>query len=520
VTVAQAPADTSSARDPKAAAPLVCLRGITKDYPKVATGGDRLRTLASLLLRRGDMPHFRALDHVDLVVRRGESVGIVGENGAGKSTLLKIIASVVRPTSGEVSVLGRVGALLELGSGFHPEYTGRENIYLSSALMGLSRREARAKVDGIVEFADIGEHIDEPIKHYSSGMAVRLGFAVATALEPELLITDEVLAVGDESFQKKCIAWLEGYLAGGGTLLLCSHSMFHVKTLCQRALWIQHGAVRIGESHRLHERRVGAVHEAVGDERGALRALLRDRGETAQGAHGSTVRQAARELAPHCFHVCHPPGEHDLVRPRHGDHEHRDRFHHALDVRVPRDPLALRARLGEPLGRGGALAADGGHTAREQHRLGDRACEERHFSIQRARGAHPERPRRSADAIDDAPAVDRERGGERPPELDEHERHLGHGAPSPLGLLADGERRRAHLLRRPHVDTIHFAVRGHGREMDDTGCEHHRQRRAGERARERAEAADPARLAGGGQVGETQHLLGDIAGGNERQSVP
>ena len=245
MTVAQAPADTSSARDPKAAAPLVCLRGITKDYPKVATGGDRLRTLASLLLRRGDMPHFRALDHVDLVVRRGESVGIVGENGAGKSTLLKIIASVVRPTSGEVSVLGRVGALLELGSGFHPEYTGRENIYLSSALMGLSRREARAKVDGIVEFADIGEHIDEPIKHYSSGMAVRLGFAVATALEPELLITDEVLAVGDESFQKKCIAWLEGYLAGGGTLLLCSHSMFHVKTLCQRALWIQHGAVRM-----------------------------------------------------------------------------------------------------------------------------------------------------------------------------------------------------------------------------------------------------------------------------------
>ena len=229
--------------------PLVSMRGVTKDYPRISTGGDRLRTLAALLFRREDIPHFRALDSIDLEVRRGESLGIVGENGAGKSTLLKILAGVVRPTRGEVRVQGRVGALLELGSGFHPDYTGRENIFLSSALMGLSRREARGKVDSIVEFADIGKHIDEPIKHYSSGMAVRLGFAVATALEPELLITDEVLAVGDESFQKKCIAWLQRYLAGGGTLLLCSHSMFHVQTLCRRAVWLHHGAMRMqGES--------------------------------------------------------------------------------------------------------------------------------------------------------------------------------------------------------------------------------------------------------------------------------
>ena len=205
---------------------LVRLSGVTKDYPKVATDGDRLRTLASLLLRRGEPPHFRALDGIDLEVRAGESVGLIGENGAGKSTLLKVIAGVARPTRGTVEVRGRVSALLELGSGFHPEYTGRENIFLSSAMMGLSHREAREKVGAIVDFADIGEHIDEPIKHYSSGMVVRLGFAVATALRPELLITDEVLAVGDESFQKKCIQWLEGYLDGGGTLLLCSHSMF------------------------------------------------------------------------------------------------------------------------------------------------------------------------------------------------------------------------------------------------------------------------------------------------------
>jgi lipopolysaccharide transport system ATP-binding protein len=224
---------------------LVRLAGVTKDYPKVSTSGDRLRTLAALLFRRRDVPHFRALEAIDLEVPRGESVGIIGENGAGKSTLLKIVAGVVRPTSGEVEINGRVGALLELGSGFHPDYTGRENIFLSGALMGLSRAATLAKVGAIIEFADIGEHIDEPIKHYSSGMVVRLGFAVATALEPELLITDEVLAVGDESFKKKCIAWIERFLAGGGTLLLCSHSMFHIQTLCRTALWIQHGRVRM-----------------------------------------------------------------------------------------------------------------------------------------------------------------------------------------------------------------------------------------------------------------------------------
>lgn len=224
---------------------LVHLQGVTKDYPKVSTSGDRLRTLAALLFRSGNLPHFRALDDVSLEVLRGHSVGIVGENGAGKSTLLKVIAGVVRPTAGTREVRGRIGALLELGSGFHPEYTGRENIHLSSALMGLTREETRAKLQSIVEFADIGEHIDEPVKHYSSGMVVRLGFAVATSFAPDILITDEVLAVGDESFQKKCIAWLERYLADGGTLLLCSHSMFHIQTLCSTALWLHHGRPRM-----------------------------------------------------------------------------------------------------------------------------------------------------------------------------------------------------------------------------------------------------------------------------------
>jgi lipopolysaccharide transport system ATP-binding protein len=224
---------------------LVRLQGVTKDYPKVNTGGDRLRTLGALLLRRHDAPHFRALDAIDIEVKQGESLGVIGENGAGKSTLFKIIAGVVRPSAGVVEVNARIGALLELGSGFHPEYTGRENIHLSSALMGLSRREVRGRIDSIIDFADIGEHIDDPIKHYSSGMVVRLGFAVATAMDPDVLITDEVLAVGDESFQKKCIAWLERFRGDGGTLLLCSHSMYHVQTLCSQAVWIHHGGVRM-----------------------------------------------------------------------------------------------------------------------------------------------------------------------------------------------------------------------------------------------------------------------------------
>ncbi|MEO5677402.1 MAG: ABC transporter ATP-binding protein [Usitatibacter sp.] len=241
---------------------LVSLRGVTKDYPKVSTSGERLRTLASLLFRRRDAPSFRALDSINLEVRRGESVGVVGENGAGKSTLLKIVAGVVRPTAGTAAVAGRVGALLELGSGFHPDFTGRENIGLSGAIIGLSPREIARKTQSIIEFADIGAHIEEPIKHYSSGMVVRLGFAIAAALEPDLLITDEVLAVGDESFQKKCILWLERYRASGGTLLLCSHSMYHIQTLCSRAIWVHHGAQRMQGGAFEVTREYLAYHEA------------------------------------------------------------------------------------------------------------------------------------------------------------------------------------------------------------------------------------------------------------------
>ncbi len=243
------PALSAASRAQSAAAadePLVALRGVCKTYPMHTSAAGQL---ASLWAKLRGVPHaassFKALDDIGFDVRRGESTALVGVNGAGKSTLLKVIAGVVRPSSGTVAVRGRVGALLELGAGFHPEYTGRENIALGCALMGLSPAQTREHMDAIVAFADIGVHVDQPVKHYSSGMVVRLGFAVATALEPELLITDEVLSVGDESFQRKCIAWMENFLSGGGTMLLCSHSMYHVQKLCSQALWIENGRVRM-----------------------------------------------------------------------------------------------------------------------------------------------------------------------------------------------------------------------------------------------------------------------------------
>jgi len=222
-------------------APLLALDGVGKDYAKVESRGGQLRLVWDLLRGHGAAHVFRALDAVSFTLERGASLGIIGENGAGKSTLLKIVASVIPPTRGHVTVNGRVGALLELGSGFHPDYTGLANIELAAALLGLGPDEIAAKQDEIIAFADIGEHIHDPIKHYSSGMVVRLGFAVATALRPDILITDEVLAVGDESFQKKCVAWMEEYLHDGGTLLLCSHSMYHIQKLCRRALWLRDG---------------------------------------------------------------------------------------------------------------------------------------------------------------------------------------------------------------------------------------------------------------------------------------
>ena len=223
--------------------PLVEAVGLAKRYPVLGHSGDRLSALWDVLRGRKPRRVVSVLEGVEFQVRAGESLAIIGENGAGKSTLLKLVTGVLTPSEGHVHTRGTVGALLELGAGFHPELSGRDNVRLSAALHGMDAAMLAAKMHEIEAFADIGAYLDEPVKHYSSGMVVRLGFAVVAAVRPALLITDEVLAVGDEGFQRKCIRWLDDYLAGGGTLLLVSHSMYHVQKLCRRALWLQEGRV-------------------------------------------------------------------------------------------------------------------------------------------------------------------------------------------------------------------------------------------------------------------------------------
>jgi lipopolysaccharide transport system ATP-binding protein len=185
--------------------------------------------------------HFWALKDVSFDIEPGEVVGIIGRNGAGKSTLLKILSRITEPTSGRAEFRGRIGSLLEVGTGFHPELTGRENIYLNGSILGMLRREIARKFDEIVAFAEVERFLDTPVKRYSSGMYVRLAFAVAAHLEPEILLVDEVLAVGDAQFQKKCLGKMENIARGGRTVLFVSHQMSAVQRLCKQCLWFQKG---------------------------------------------------------------------------------------------------------------------------------------------------------------------------------------------------------------------------------------------------------------------------------------
>jgi lipopolysaccharide transport system ATP-binding protein len=188
-------------------------------------------------------PHILALNDVSFDVQRGEVLGIIGRNGAGKSTLLKILSEVTAPTKGTVKMKGRVASLLEVGTGFHPELTGRENIYLNGAILGMTKREIARKLDEIVDFAEIEKFIDTPVKRYSSGMYVRLAFAVAAHLEPEILIVDEVLAVGDAQFQKKCLGKMGDVARGGRTILFVSHNMGAIHTLTRKCIYLENGRI-------------------------------------------------------------------------------------------------------------------------------------------------------------------------------------------------------------------------------------------------------------------------------------
>ena len=218
--------------------PVVSARDLAKVYRFYPRPWDRLREQVTGRPRHRPFP---ALSGVSFDLARGEGLGIIGENGAGKSTLLKILAGIVEPTSGEISVNGKVASILELASGFHPELSGRQNIVLNAAMLGLSRAEVRERLPAIVAFSELGAFLDQPVKCYSTGMAMRLGFSIATQVDPDVLIIDEALSVGDGYFQKKCMDRILALIAQGKTLLFCSHAMYYVTAFCRRALWLKGG---------------------------------------------------------------------------------------------------------------------------------------------------------------------------------------------------------------------------------------------------------------------------------------
>lgn len=213
------------------------LRGKEDPYLKVGDANDRSKS--------GGSDYVWSLKDINFEVKQGEVLGIIGKNGAGKSTLLKILSQVTTPTTGQVKVKGRIAALLEVGTGFHPDLSGRENIFLNGAILGMSKQEIKSKLDEIVDFSGVAKYLETPVKRYSSGMMVRLGFAVAAHLEPEILIVDEVLAVGDAEFQKKCLGKMKDVAGQGRTVLFVSHNMPSIKALCTRGLFLENGLVKL-----------------------------------------------------------------------------------------------------------------------------------------------------------------------------------------------------------------------------------------------------------------------------------
>jgi ABC-2 type transport system ATP-binding protein len=216
--------------------------GVSKSFRLTST-----KSLKELLLgiagHRSKPVTIEAVRHLDLDIAQGESVALLGHNGSGKSTTLKMLAGTVAPTAGRIWARGRIAPLLELGSGFHPDLTGRENIFLNAAILGIKRHEVAHRLDDIVEFAEVGDFLETPVKFYSSGMSVRLGFAIAVNVDPEILLVDEVLAVGDEDFQAKCLSRMQQFKDEGRTVVLVTHSLMQATKFCDRALVLDHGTL-------------------------------------------------------------------------------------------------------------------------------------------------------------------------------------------------------------------------------------------------------------------------------------
>jgi homopolymeric O-antigen transport system ATP-binding protein len=213
---------------------------LTKQYDIYPRPADRL---LEMITRRPRHTVFPALQDVTFEVDKGEAIGIIGQNGAGKSTLLKLLCGVTRPTSGKIESFGTIASILELGTGFHPEFSGRDNASLNAAILGLSPAEVKRKLPSILEFSELGTFLDRPVKTYSSGMYMRLAFSVAVNVDPDILVIDEALAVGDGHFQKKCVDRIREFQAQGRTIVFCSHALYHVTAICRRTLWLDHGSV-------------------------------------------------------------------------------------------------------------------------------------------------------------------------------------------------------------------------------------------------------------------------------------
>lgn len=264
------------------------IRGKEDPFAKVGEANDRTK--------KGDSDYVWALQNVDFEIKQGEVLGIIGRNGAGKSTLLKLLSKVTKPTTGRMKVRGRIASLLEVGTGFHPEMTGRENIFLNGAILGMTKREIRSKFDEIVDFAGVERYVDTPVKRYSSGMYVRLAFAVAAFLEPEILIVDEVLAVGDAEFQKKCLGRMKDVSVNDGrTVLFVSHNMTAVKSLCASAMLLENGTLKMS----------GATDEV-------LSAYLKEASETINhlvfGKMHDTLEFTLHEISLNTIgHTCNAP---------------------------------------------------------------------------------------------------------------------------------------------------------------------------------------------------------------------
>ena len=285
--------------------PAIELVNVSKIYRRY--GGRQFATLKSALLQRSILRDlqpsetFPALTDVSFTVPKGSTYGVIGRNGSGKSTALKLVAGITKPTSGTVRVDGRISALIELGAGFHPEISGRENVFINGIMLGLTKREIQERFDEIVDFAELREFIDAPVKTYSSGMYMRLGFAVAIHVDPDVLLVDEVLAVGDEGFTHKCLDKFAEFRRRGKTILLVTHSLNLVERFCDEALWLDGGQ---REAHGDPKRVVGAYLTAVeegeeaaagGDDgEGRSKARREDRADRTRATSRSTARRSDR----------------------------------------------------------------------------------------------------------------------------------------------------------------------------------------------------------------------------------